>query len=77
MIQNNEPAAGVWRDARTQEIRPEECTIAQIWLILLRRQHNGPTIIRVAAYAEATKEFFWEQGDCNWDQVIRYARINT
>ena len=75
MAQNNEPAAGVWRDARTQEIRPEEYTIPQNWLIDYY-QPNGQRNMRVAMYTAASKEFFWAIGDCNWLQVIRYARIN-
>lgn len=76
-MNTTEPAAGVWRDARTQEIGADEAHEC-LWLVMT----IGTPLTGIATYDIEQNEFkFWENGkitgDVPMDMVIRYARINS
>lgn len=78
MDNTNEPAAGVWRDAKTQRIRPSEGRYwSALWLVELRVLDI--TIYRVCRFSTKTGRMvpLLENDEIPMDQVTRYARINT
>lgn len=75
-MDQTQPAAGVWRDARTQRIRKEENMNGNVqWLIEMR---TGPNRYVTTWYHESGAGFVMpDLSIAGYERIIRYSRINT